>query len=140
MENQVWLHHKYVDKNKTLLSLVQSKGSLSSFTHFKTRQTLFNKSHETAVIVDLNKKLVTFQSGFDSQIAKVLESKGLAEFMNHCHCDDKDLVKYLHFNTNVINKLEFINLFKSSEIEDIEELEKQQLPQMLSKGLSSRPC
>ena len=95
MENQVWLHHKYVDKNKTLLSLVQSKGSLSSFTHFKTRQTLFNKSHETAVIVDLNKKLVTFQSGFDSQIAKVLESKGLAEFMNHCHNDDKDLVKHI---------------------------------------------
>lgn len=95
MENQVWLHHKYVDKNKNLLSLVKSKDSLSSFTHLKTRQTLFNKSHETTVLVDLNKKLVTFQSGFDSQIAQALESKGLEEFLNHCHCEDKDLVKHI---------------------------------------------
>ena len=36
-------------------------------------------------------------------------------------------VKYLHFDTNIINKNEFIKLFKSDEIEDLEELEKQQL-------------
>ncbi|MGK0411895.1 MAG: hypothetical protein ACJA1B_000083 [Polaribacter sp.] len=36
-------------------------------------------------------------------------------------------IKYLHFDNNIINKNEFINLFKSDEIEDIEALEKQQL-------------
>lgn len=36
-------------------------------------------------------------------------------------------VKYLHFDNNIINKNEFINLFKSDEIEDIEALEKEQL-------------
>ncbi len=36
-------------------------------------------------------------------------------------------VKYLHFDKNIINKKEIINLFKSDEIEDLEELEKQQL-------------
>ena len=36
-------------------------------------------------------------------------------------------LKYLHFDNNIINKKEFINLFKSDEIEDLEELEKQQL-------------
>ena len=36
-------------------------------------------------------------------------------------------VKYLHFDKNIIDKKEFITLFKSDEIEDIETLEKQQL-------------
>jgi hypothetical protein len=36
-------------------------------------------------------------------------------------------IKYLHFDNNIINKKEIINLFKSDEIEDIEALEKQQL-------------
>ena len=36
-------------------------------------------------------------------------------------------VKYLHFDTNIINKEEYIRLFKSKEIEDLEELEKQHL-------------
>jgi hypothetical protein len=36
-------------------------------------------------------------------------------------------IKYLHFDNNIINKKEFINLFKSDDIEDIEQLEKQQL-------------
>lgn len=36
-------------------------------------------------------------------------------------------VKYLHFGHNIINKKEITNLFKSDNIEDLEELEKQQL-------------
>ncbi|UAM99133.1 hypothetical protein K8354_04740 [Polaribacter litorisediminis] len=36
-------------------------------------------------------------------------------------------IKYLHFDNNIINKKEFISLFKSDDIEDIEALEKQQL-------------
>tara|TARA_R110002126_G_scaffold291495_1_gene453183 strand:+ start:12322 stop:13170 length:849 start_codon:yes stop_codon:yes gene_type:complete len=36
-------------------------------------------------------------------------------------------IKYLHFDNNIINKSEFITLFKSDAIEDLEELEKQQL-------------
>jgi hypothetical protein len=36
-------------------------------------------------------------------------------------------IKYLHFDHNVINKKEFVDLFKSSKIEDLEDLEKQQL-------------
>ncbi|MFK8059339.1 MAG: hypothetical protein AB8B78_04530 [Polaribacter sp.] len=35
--------------------------------------------------------------------------------------------KYLHFNANVNDKKDFIRLFKSDDIEDLEELEKQQL-------------
>ncbi|MCI2228191.1 hypothetical protein MC378_03360 [Polaribacter sp. MSW13] len=37
------------------------------------------------------------------------------------------MVKYLHFDNKVFNKKELINLFKSDEIEDLEDLEKQQL-------------
>ncbi|TXD50400.1 MULTISPECIES: hypothetical protein [unclassified Polaribacter] len=36
-------------------------------------------------------------------------------------------IKFLHFDNNIINKKEFINLFKSDKIEDLEALEKQQL-------------
>ncbi|WP_439131291.1 hypothetical protein [Polaribacter sp.] len=36
-------------------------------------------------------------------------------------------IKYLHFDNNIINKKEFINLFKSDNIDDLEALEKQQL-------------
>ena len=36
-------------------------------------------------------------------------------------------IKYLHFDNNIINKKEFSDLFKSEDIEDLEELEKQQL-------------
>ncbi|MGJ8744547.1 hypothetical protein [Polaribacter sp.] len=36
-------------------------------------------------------------------------------------------VKYLHFSENIKNKNEFIKLFKSEKIEDLESLEKQQL-------------
>ena len=36
-------------------------------------------------------------------------------------------IKYLHFDKNIISKKEFINLFKSDRIDDLEELEKQQL-------------
>lgn len=36
-------------------------------------------------------------------------------------------IKYLHFDKNIISKTEFINLFKSDKIDDLEELEKQQL-------------
>jgi hypothetical protein len=36
-------------------------------------------------------------------------------------------IKYLHFDNNIINKSEFITLFKSDAIDDLEELEKQQL-------------
>ncbi len=36
-------------------------------------------------------------------------------------------IKYLHFDNNIINKKEFINLFKSDNIDDLETLEKQQL-------------
>ena len=36
-------------------------------------------------------------------------------------------IKYLHFDKNVISKTEFIDLFKSDNIDDLEELEKQQL-------------
>lgn len=36
-------------------------------------------------------------------------------------------LKYLHFDNNVINQKELIKLFKSSDIEDVEALEKQQL-------------
>lgn len=36
-------------------------------------------------------------------------------------------IKYLHFDNNIINKKEFITLFKSNNIDDLEELEKLQL-------------
>ncbi|WP_026778196.1 hypothetical protein [Polaribacter sp. Hel_I_88] len=36
-------------------------------------------------------------------------------------------IKYLHFDNNIINKKEFIDLFQSDKIEDLEALEKQQL-------------
>lgn len=36
-------------------------------------------------------------------------------------------IKYLHFDNNIINKKEFIDLFKSDKIDDLENLEKQQL-------------
>jgi hypothetical protein len=36
-------------------------------------------------------------------------------------------IKYLHFDNNIINKKEFIALFKSDDINDLETLEKQQL-------------
>ena len=36
-------------------------------------------------------------------------------------------VKYLHFDDNIINKNEFTTLFQSDNIDDLEELEKQQL-------------
>lgn len=36
-------------------------------------------------------------------------------------------IKYLHFDKNIINKKEFTTLFKSDDIDDLEELEKQQL-------------
>ena len=36
-------------------------------------------------------------------------------------------IKYLHFNHKVVSKKEFLKLFKSDEIEDLEALEKQQL-------------
>ncbi|MHB0756203.1 hypothetical protein [Polaribacter sp. M15] len=36
-------------------------------------------------------------------------------------------IKYLHFDNNIINKKEFIELFKSDDIDDLETLEKQQL-------------
>jgi hypothetical protein len=36
-------------------------------------------------------------------------------------------IKYLHFDNNIINKKEFIKLFQSDKIEDLEALEKQQL-------------
>jgi hypothetical protein len=36
-------------------------------------------------------------------------------------------IKYLHFDHNIINKKEFIKLFQSDKIEDLEALEKQQL-------------
>ena len=36
-------------------------------------------------------------------------------------------IKYLHFDNNIINKKEFTTLFKSDNIDDLEELEKQQL-------------
>jgi hypothetical protein len=41
--------------------------------------------------------------------------------------EDLVKIKYLHFDNNIINKKEFRNLFKSDQIEDLEELEKQQL-------------
>jgi len=36
-------------------------------------------------------------------------------------------IKYLHFDKNIISKEEFISLFKSDKIDELEELEKQQL-------------
>lgn len=36
-------------------------------------------------------------------------------------------IKYLHFDNKVVSKKEFLKLFKSEEIEDLEALEKQQL-------------
>ncbi|PWG04999.1 hypothetical protein [Polaribacter aquimarinus] len=36
-------------------------------------------------------------------------------------------IRYLHFDANVIDKKEFVELFKSDDIEDLETLEKQQL-------------
>jgi hypothetical protein len=36
-------------------------------------------------------------------------------------------IKYLHFDNNIINQKELTDLFKSDDIEDLEELEKQQL-------------
>ena len=41
--------------------------------------------------------------------------------------EDLIKIKFLHFDTNVINKNELIKLFKSDDIEDLEALEKQQL-------------
>lgn len=36
-------------------------------------------------------------------------------------------IKYLHFDNNIINKKEFTTLFQSDDIDDLEELEKEQL-------------
>lgn len=102
MEKQVLLQNEYIDKTKNSTLLVRATGSVSNNAHFKNKHDLFYENHEAVVIVDLNQKLVSIQSGHCSHIKQALQSNSLIGFLNHCHSEDKTLVeditkKYLSY-------------------------------------------
>jgi len=106
-----------------LLSNAESNSSLEEVTEIKElvkdyRESLLINSYKERLI---NQQLDTVIS--ETEIELFYENNKENFKLN----EELLKVKYLHFDNNIINKKEFIKLFQSDNIEDLEALEKQQL-------------
>lgn len=88
--------------------------------------TLVKDYRESLLINSYKERLIKQQLDtiIDEEEIEVFYSKNKENFKLN---EELVKIKYLHFDNNIINKEEFINLFKSEKIEDLEALEKQQL-------------
>ena len=106
-----------------LLSNAESNSSLEEVTEINSlvkdyKESLLINSYKERLI---NQQLDTVIS--ETEIALFYENNKENFKLN----EELLKIKYLHFDNNIINKKEFIKLFQSDKIEDLEALEKQQL-------------
>ena len=85
------------------------------------------KDYRESLLINNYKEMLIKQ-----QLDTVIREDQIVEFYVNSTDDfrlNEELVKikYLHFDNNVVSKKEFIKLFQSEDIEDLEKLEKQQL-------------
>jgi len=106
-----------------LLSNADSNSSLEEVTEINS---LVKDYKESLLINSYKERLI------NQQLDTVISESEIAIFYannkeNFKLNEELIKVKYLHFDNNIINKKEFIKLFQSDKIEDLEALEKQQL-------------
>ena len=106
--------------------LLNKAGNNSSLEDINEINDLVNDYRESLLINNYKEMLINQQLDTVIKEAEIkdfyLKSKG-----NFRLNEELIKVKYLHFDHKVISKKEFLKLFKSEEIEDLEALEKQQL-------------
>ncbi len=106
-----------------LLSNADSNSSLEEVTEINS---LVKDYKESLLINSYKERLI------NQQLDTVISENEIEDFYannkeNFKLNEELIKVKYLHFDNNIINKKEFIKLFQSDKIEDLEALEKQQL-------------
>ena len=106
-----------------LLSNAESNSSLEEVTEINS---LVKDYKESLLINSYKERLI------NQQLDTVISENEIEDFYannkeNFKLNEELIKVKYLHFDNNIINKKEFIKLFQSDKIEDLEALEKQQL-------------
>ena len=106
-----------------LLSNADSNSSLEEVTEINS---LVKDYKESLLINSYKERLI------NQQLDTVISESEIEDFYannkeNFKLNEELIKVKYLHFDNNIINKKEFIKLFQSDKIEDLEALEKQQL-------------
>jgi hypothetical protein len=106
--------------------LLNKAGNNNSLEDINEINDLVNDYRESLLINNYKEMLINQQLDTVIKEAEIkdfyLKSKG-----NFRLNEELIKVKYLHFDHKVISKKEFLKLFKSEEIEDLEALEKQQL-------------
>ncbi|WP_298778899.1 hypothetical protein [uncultured Polaribacter sp.] len=85
------------------------------------------KDYEESLLINNYKELLIKQ-----QLDTVINEKEIEDFYskngNNFKLNEELVrIKYLHFDNRIINEKEFVELFKSDKIEDLEALEKKQL-------------
>lgn len=106
-----------------LLKKAESNSSLEKFEEINA----LVRDYKQSLLINNYKEMLIKQ-----QLDTIINDEEVAEF----YAENRDnfrlneellKIKYLHFDKNVISKKEFTELFKSNEIDDLEDLEKQQL-------------
>ncbi|AOW15981.1 hypothetical protein LPB03_00245 [Polaribacter vadi] len=106
-----------------LLSNAESNSSLEEVTEINS---LVKDYKESLLINSYKERLINQQ--LDTVISESEIENFYADNKENFKLNEELLkIKYLHFDNNIINKKEFIKLFQSDKIEDLEALEKQQL-------------
>ena len=125
-EDSVVLVQGYINDwaiKQLLLKKAETNSSLEDFTEIN----LLVRDYKQSLLINSYKEILIKQ-----QLDTIIEDEEIEVF----YSENKDnfrlneellKIKYLHFDNNIINKKELINLFKSDDIDDLEQLEKQQL-------------
>ena len=125
-EDSVVLVNSFINDwaiKQLLLSKAESNNSLEDINEMND---LVNDYRESLLINNYKETLIK------QQLDTVIDDTEIEDFYSKSKGNfrlNEELVKikYLHFNHKVISKKEFLKLFKSDKIEDLEALEKQQL-------------
>lgn len=125
-EDSVVLVQGYINDwaiKQLLLKKAETNSSLEDFTEIN----LLVRDYKQSLLINSYKEILIKQ-----QLDTIIEDEEIEVF----YSENKDnfrlneellKIKYLHFDNNIINKKELIDLFKSDDIDDLEQLEKQQL-------------
>ncbi|PQJ78747.1 hypothetical protein [Polaribacter porphyrae] len=125
-EDSIVLVRSYINDWAIKQLLLKKAEKNSSLENLNEIEALVRDYKESLLINNYKETLIKQQ--LDTIITQEEIEKYYSENKNNFRLNEELLkIKFLHFDNNIINKKELTDLFTSDDIEDLEELEKQQL-------------
>lgn len=125
-EDSVQLSKSYIKDWAIKQLLIDKAENNSSLENINEIESLVRDYKESLLINNYKEQLIKQQ--LDTLITENQINDYYQENKQNFKLNEELLqLRYLHFDTNILNKEEYITLFKSDNIEDLERLEKEQL-------------